>query len=107
MQVTYFKWGEFSNSLDKKADLQAFAAPPQSFDCIVGSDVIFLDTTLKAFAQSIAYLLKTSKSDESEEEKWRNCAILANDVIRYNNLEEQFEGEIAAAGLDIVYRETL
>ena len=52
MDVAYFKWGEHSGSTKVSLDqsIANFEASEGSFDLIIGSDVIFLEPTLKPFA---------------------------------------------------------
>ena len=68
-----------------------------AFDLIIGSDIIFFKEASFLLAKSISYLLNKENSDAK--------AIIANDVLRYNNQEEDFEAQLPLYGLEVIHRE--
>jgi len=69
----------------------------EKFDLIIGSDIIYSrEVASTTVAQSIGVLL----SDDG-------TAIVANDLIRYSQLEDAFEEALAKENLKIVERHTL
>ena len=70
-----------------------------AFDLIIGSDIIFFKEASFLLAKSISYLLNKENPDAK--------AIIANDVLRYNNQEDDFEAQLPIYGLEVIYREQL
>jgi predicted nicotinamide N-methyase len=82
--VEYYRWG--ANEISGK-----------KFDLIVGSDIIYSGVTdARAISKSIMTLLEEN-----------GTAILANDLIRYSQLESDFEKALIDDGLKVVDKRTL
>ncbi len=81
--VAYLKWGDFGAS-----------PAANSFDLIVGSDIIYTNHILRSLALTIAHFLKDDYS----------IAYIANNKVRYDNYGQEFESEIEKAGLKICER---
>ncbi|TNV72380.1 hypothetical protein FGO68_gene12920 [Halteria grandinella] len=82
VSASYLKWGDFTSPIGE-----------QSFDLIVGSDIIYNNYVLEPLAQTIEKLLKPGSN-----------AYIANNKVRYDNYGRQFEVELEKAGLIVQER---
>ena len=69
---------------------QDFQAPAKSFDLLIGSDVIYSPIATFVLAQSISYFLSDN-----------GTALIANNVVRFNNFEEKFVADLKTYGLKV------
>jgi Lysine methyltransferase len=84
--VSYLKWGSFDSLPGEN-----------TFNLIVGSDIIYSASILSSLAQTISHYLKSGTG----------LAYIANNKVRYDNYGKEFEVEVQKAGLKVIERQDI